>query len=267
MVAIHYADSGAAARSGALSRSLTQATFAALNAPSVLETQPWRWRITQDGIGLHADWARQLTDVDPDGRLLLISCGAALHHARVTLAAGGVGVEVLRLPDPGDPTLLTELRYTGTIDREPRLESLHRAIAVRRSDRRPFADRPLPAGDLGLLRDAAQRAGADAYTVERQMPGASTGAAAYVVVTTPGVVTKDWLAAGEALSAVLLTATAAGLATAPVGDLMPFTPAVDRAPATGRRVAAAIRVGVAGRFGPPRHTGPVTSPPHGEESS
>ncbi|MEV4511110.1 hypothetical protein AB0K00_19310 [Dactylosporangium sp. NPDC049525] len=59
-MAIHYADGRAAVRSGAISRSLTQATFAALSAPSVLGTQPWRWRINEDRIGLHADWARQV---------------------------------------------------------------------------------------------------------------------------------------------------------------------------------------------------------------
>lgn len=260
MVAIHFAGSGASARSGLISRSLTQATFAALNAPSVLETQPWRWRINDDRIELHADWARQVADVDPDGRLLLISCGAALHHARVALAADGVGVEVVRFPDPGDPDLLTELRYTGPIDREPRIESLHRAIAVRRSDQRPFADRRLPAGDLTRVGEAARQVGGDAYTVP------SIDGSAHVVITTPGIVTNDWLTAGEALSAVLLTATAAGLTTSPVSDLGAFTPPAGRAPAVGGHPAAAIRVGVAGRFGPPRPAGPATHLPHSQES-
>lgn len=249
MVAIHYADRGAAARSGPVSRSLTQATFAALNAPSVLDTQPWRWRITEHRIGLHADWARQLADLDPDGRLLLISCGAALHHARVALAADGVGVDVVRFPDPGDPSLLSELRYTGPADPAPGIGSLHRAIAVRRSDQRPFADRPVPDGELTLLRNAAEQTGAAARTVHRD--------ATYVVITAPvAAAASDWLTAGEALSAVLLTATAAGLATSPVTDLTAFTPRE----AEGGFPAAAVRVGVADRFGPPRQAGPPAGP-------
>jgi hypothetical protein len=251
MVAIHYTGGGAAARSGVISRSLTQATFAALGAPSVLDTQPWRWRINEDSVGLCADWARQVPDVDPDGRLLLISCGAALHHARVALAADRVGVDVVRLPDPGDPALLTELRYTGPIGRLPRMEALHRAIAVRRSDQRSFADRPVPGEELALLRAAAEQVGAGAYTVTgRDLPASPTGDATYVVITTPGATTADWLTAGEGLSAVLLTATAAGLASS-ASELTAITsPAVTgRTRAAGRFPAVAVRVGVASRLG------------------
>ncbi|MEU0560746.1 hypothetical protein [Dactylosporangium sp. NPDC006015] len=34
------------------------------------EVQPWRWRIDQDGLALHADWHQRLADTDPDGRLV-----------------------------------------------------------------------------------------------------------------------------------------------------------------------------------------------------
>lgn len=248
MVAIQYTGSGVAARIGPVSRSLTQATFAALNAPSVLDTRPWRWRIDEDRIELHADWKRRLADIDPDGRLLLISCGAALHHARVALAAEGLGVDVRRLPDPADPDLLTELRYTGPIERVPRIGALHRAIAVRRSDQRPFAGTALPGGTFPLLTAAAEHVGAGAYTLTgRDLPQGPAGDdAAYVVITTPGTERNDWLTAGEAVSAVLLTATAAGLATASIGDLPAVAPWW--APAAGHP-AAVIRVGVAGRVG------------------
>jgi len=227
---------------------LTQATFAALNAPSVLDTQPWRWRIDNDRVELRADWKRQLADLDPDGRLLLISCGAALHHTRVALAAEGVGVAVLRFPDPGDPDLLSQLRYTGPIERIPKTGALYRAIAVRRSDQRPFAGGILSGGDLTPLQEAAEHVGAGTYTVTgRDLPGDPEGeGAAYVVITTRGAAWSDWLTVGEAVSAVLLTATAAGLATVPVSDVT----AIAR-PGTAPRgtAAAAVRVGVAGRVG------------------
>ncbi|MEV0136029.1 hypothetical protein AB0H83_47275 [Dactylosporangium sp. NPDC050688] len=240
MVAIHYTGTGAATRAGAVSRSLTQATFAALNAPSVLDTQPWRWRIGADRVELHADWQRRLADLDPDGRLLLTSCGAALHHARIALAAEGVGVDVRRFPDPGDPDLLTELRYTGPVPLAPRIAALHRAIAVRRSDRRPFAGGMPPGEELAQLEAAAGQAGAGAYTLHGPD-------GAYVVITTPGGDGPgDWLTVGEAVSAVLLTATAAGLATAPVSDLAPL--AARPVPGAGAP-AAAVRVGIAGRVG------------------
>ena len=69
---------------------LEHAVEHALRAPSVHNTQPWRWRIDPaDGVvELHADRGRQLTATDPDGRDLLISCGAALGHLAVALRAG-----------------------------------------------------------------------------------------------------------------------------------------------------------------------------------
>ncbi|MET7423703.1 hypothetical protein [Dactylosporangium sp. NPDC005555] len=257
MVAIHSTGRGAATPADAAGRSLTQATFAALNAPSVGETQPWRWRVDRDRIGLFADWDRQLADVDPDGRLLLISCGAALHHARVALAAEGVGVEVRRFPDPGDPALLTELRCTGPIERLPEAGALHRAIAVRRSDRRPFTTQPPSDRQLAPLMAAAEQAGAGSYTLTgSDVLGSSPAGAAYVVITTPGAAAGDWVTAGEAVSAVLLSATTAGLASSPVDDVTALTQGVHRAP----HAAAAVRVGVAGRVGAPWRPEPEESP-------
>jgi len=80
-------------------RRLEAAAEAALRAPSVFNTQPWRWRVTGDALELSADPDRRLAVTDPDGRLLLISCGTALHHARTALAAAGWSATVERLPD------------------------------------------------------------------------------------------------------------------------------------------------------------------------
>ncbi|GAA3223599.1 hypothetical protein GCM10017691_10710 [Pseudonocardia petroleophila] len=79
---------------------LAAAVERALWAPSVHNTQPWRWRFTASGIELHADPARHLTATDPDGRDLVLSCGAALHHLRVALAAAHLSAHVHRSPHP-----------------------------------------------------------------------------------------------------------------------------------------------------------------------
>ena len=95
---------------------LAEAATAAGRAPSVHNTQPWRWRVLPDRMELHADRSRQLGVSDPDGRLLMISCGAALHHARVALAAEGWRPVVTRHPRPGDPNLLAQVElgeYVG----------------------------------------------------------------------------------------------------------------------------------------------------------
>ena len=76
----------------------------------VHNTQPWRWRIVANGLELFAERSRQLNATDAPGQLLLVSCGAALDHARVALAAEGWTAEVERLPDGTQPDLLARLK-------------------------------------------------------------------------------------------------------------------------------------------------------------
>ena len=64
-----------------------QIVEAAMHAPSVLNTQPWRFSSYQDGLDLWADEARRLPVLDPEGRQLRLSCGGALLHARVVARA------------------------------------------------------------------------------------------------------------------------------------------------------------------------------------
>jgi hypothetical protein len=66
---------------------LAEAAHLALHAPSVFNTQPWRWRVGADSLRLYADRDRHLGIVDPDDRLITMSCGEALHHARAAGAA------------------------------------------------------------------------------------------------------------------------------------------------------------------------------------
>src|SRR3954465_12222646 len=56
---------------------LEVAAWPALRAPSVLNTQPWRWRVTPDALELRMELGRSLTTTDPDHPLQLLSCGAA----------------------------------------------------------------------------------------------------------------------------------------------------------------------------------------------
>jgi hypothetical protein len=62
---------------------LEPATRTSLYAPSVFNTQPWRWRIIADRTELYADSTRRLDVTDPAGRLLLISCGAVVPIERL----------------------------------------------------------------------------------------------------------------------------------------------------------------------------------------
>jgi nitroreductase len=129
-------------------------------APSIHNTQPWRWRVRGDVLELHADRQRQLAITDPQGRLLTISCGIALHHARVALAAEGWQHTVARSPDPRDPSLLAWITATERTPVSPDALRLLQTIRIRHTDRRPVSSTPVAAEALDALRRVTQKEGA-----------------------------------------------------------------------------------------------------------
>jgi nitroreductase len=142
---------------------LLEATLAALRAPSILNSQPWRWRPRGRDIELHLDPSRRLPGVDPTGRLMLMSCGVALHHATAALAAAGYSGEVTLLPMDGAPDVVARLALGPAIPPE---RSAYEAIYQRRTDRRPFADTAPTDADLSALRAAARRHGVRLHVLQ-----------------------------------------------------------------------------------------------------
>lgn len=128
-------------------------------APSVYNTQPWTLLLSSDRLALRADRSRQLPVLDPQGRALVLSVGAALLNARAALAARGWTVEVRRLPDPGDPDLLADVRpVVGRPNSD--LAVLDRLIPRRHTNRRRFDRTPLPDHLLDRLSSIAAEEGA-----------------------------------------------------------------------------------------------------------
>ncbi|MDT7765378.1 MAG: hypothetical protein QOC63_4798, partial [Mycobacterium sp.] len=72
-------------------------------APSVHNSQPWRWRVGPHSLHLYAENSLHLKHTDPDRRDLMVSCGAALNHCTVALAALGWPAKVHHMPNPADP--------------------------------------------------------------------------------------------------------------------------------------------------------------------
>jgi hypothetical protein len=130
----------------------------ATRAPSVHNTQPWRWRVGSDSLHLYADRRLHLPNTDPDCRDLILSCGIALHHCVVALAALGWQSKIHRLPNPDEPEHLAAV----TVYRQPASEvdvTLAAAIPRRRTDRRHYSSWNVPANYISLLGARAARAG------------------------------------------------------------------------------------------------------------
>src|SRR4051794_41796148 len=72
-------------------------------APSVHNTQPWTFVLFPDRLELRADRSRQLDVLDPQGRELVQSTGAALFSGRASLAASRFAAAGARGADTADP--------------------------------------------------------------------------------------------------------------------------------------------------------------------
>ncbi|BEL07296.1 nitroreductase family protein [Actinoplanes sichuanensis] len=240
---------------------LAHAARLARHAPSILNTQPWSWRIGRHTAELRTDPTRRLPHVDPQQHLILLSCGAALHHATIAVHALGWDVEVEHGTDPVARLVIANPATQRDTD-------LAAAITRRHTDRRPFSAQTPSDETITHLRRAAEtqglhthlvrrdeipllaattaRAASDAahrpgHTAEvahwatgagsaggrrpvpmRALHGPATGdgdiGARYLVLHGPGDTPTDWLRAGEALSALLLTATVHGIACSPMSE-------------------------------------------------
>jgi hypothetical protein len=189
-------------------------------APSVHNTQPWRFRVTGAMVDLLADPARQLRQVDPAGREMLISCGAALFGVRLGLRALGLLPLVDLLPAAGEPHLVARVRVAGRAATSRHESELLTAAYHRHTHRGWFGPGEVPARLVDGLRADASSEGAE-----------------LLVLSDPGQVL--WLAelvrtAAHAQAAAPLIASELRAWTRPVGST-----ARDGIPASARADAAA----------------------------
>ncbi len=138
-----------------IERALVDAATIAGRAPSIHNTQPWRWRIHGSVADLFAESERHLRVSDLDRRMLITSCGAALHHAAIALAARGYAFDVDRMPDPASNEHLARIAVTGQVAVTTAATRLLEAAEVRRTDRRPLLGTSLPPDVIDALRRAA----------------------------------------------------------------------------------------------------------------
>lgn len=126
---------------------------AAVRAPSVHNSQPWRFAVKPDRIEVYADPRRALPIADPDSRELRIACGAAIFNLRLAIRQQGIDPQVTIHPD-GE--LLATVTYRGPADPGAEETALFHAIDRRRTNRKPFLDQHVDAADARALADAAE---------------------------------------------------------------------------------------------------------------
>jgi nitroreductase len=261
---------------------VTTAVELACRAPSLHNIQPWQWIASSTSVALFVDPDRAVTAADKSGREAIISCGAALDHFRVAMAAIDWSTNVERFPNPNNLDHLASIEFVSVDDVAQARRDRANAILRRRTSRLPFGapnrwssfepvlrssvvtdsvrldvldddvrprlaevsrfteavrryDDPYhhellwwtaPSRESEGIPESALLSESDDRRVDvnRRFPADSYGRssagtydqAKILVLSTPGDTRADALNCGEALSAVLLECTMAGLATCPV---------------------------------------------------
>jgi len=139
---------------------------AAVAAPSMHNTQPWRFRFAGSVIEVHRDRERELPAEDPDGRMLYLSLGAAVFNLRVGAAALGYGTDVHSVLDRSRPDLVAEVQLVGGGVETEELFRLAPYVLLRRTNRQPYVDRRVPDDIRRVLLLTARLEGADLQWVD-----------------------------------------------------------------------------------------------------
>jgi hypothetical protein len=141
---------------------INDAVALACRAPSLHNSQPWRWVGNGRSVQLFLDADRAPKFTDPTGRELVISCGAVLDHFRVAMAASGWMTDVERLPNPNNLDHLAAVGFTPMdfVADGHRLRA--QAILRRRTDRLPLGE---PSGWHAFLQQVIRDANSEHVSV------------------------------------------------------------------------------------------------------
>ena len=138
---------------------------AARQAPSKHNAQPWWFELAGDAVELHADGARAMPVSDPNGRELVMGCGAALLNLCVALRGEGRDPDVELFPAGARFSVVA--RVAAGAVREPTAAELAllAAIPQRHTNRNPLDGSRLSPDLPFLLQRAAEQHGAVLHLV------------------------------------------------------------------------------------------------------
>ena len=110
----------------------------ASRAPSIHNSQPWHWVHDAGSLELFVDRSRLVYVADSSRREAILSCGAALDHLRVAMAAFGWRTKVCRFPNPGNRAHLATVNFDAIEFVDEIQYKRAEAILERRTDRLPL---------------------------------------------------------------------------------------------------------------------------------
>ena len=125
----------------------------AVLAPSGHNTQPWCFRVVDEGVQVFADYTRRLPIIDGSDRELTISIGAAITNFRVAAAHFGFETTVAYEWRPEESLPVATLLVNETSAPDPAQDRLFHAIPARHTNRHPFDTRPMDPEALASLCD------------------------------------------------------------------------------------------------------------------
>ncbi|TCO47132.1 hypothetical protein EV646_106372 [Kribbella antiqua] len=244
---------------------------AAVAAPSLHNSQPWKFRFRGSVVEVHRDRERELPAEDPNGRMLFLSLGAAILNLRVGAAQLGFGAAARNVLDRRRPDLVAEVDLLAPDPEMEQLRVLAPAVHERRSNRGPYTEQRLSDElcrllDLTATLERAELVWLDAPARLKWLRLATDGNGfeqdpQIAVLSTRYDGPVEWLRAGQAMQRVLLVATARGVATtvlnqAIVHDALRWL--VNDPLGTWHRPQAVIRFGY-GPLVPPTPRRPLSS--------
>ena len=142
-------------RDGVLGRVLHECLISATAAPSIHNTQPWWFRPRADGVDVFADHTRRLAVLDPSGREVMISVGAAVLNLRLAVLAHGRMPLTTVTPDGDQSDYVARITFGPPVPVSATVRMLAEAIPRRRTNRRPFSNASIPNDVISELVAAA----------------------------------------------------------------------------------------------------------------
>jgi hypothetical protein len=127
--------------------------YAAL-APTENHWQPWDVRMADTHLELMARGEPELEAIDPDGRELLIGCGAALLYLKLALKYFGCLGRVSLFPDLGNPALVARVHFGFCRERDAQEHHLFKAMSRGSMDGSPLGETPVSETMLAALSHA-----------------------------------------------------------------------------------------------------------------